>query len=330
MMGDNVVKRLVLLISVAIFFLHSNVLWAAQATQGDSLHMLNATEAATAWPPAQANATLPEEAIEPPKPIALEEDPLFDEMTLQKGPALQNIGTDATVNVPEGYYFVDGAGAQMVLERTYNLPRGDERGLLFPADVSWFLLFYYSPVGYVPLTEESTKIDVDFLITSFKEDIELENEELKARDWDVVSVVGFSEPPRFDAITKSVEWIVRFKSATDGSEFDTYNFRKFGKNGVLEVVLVSDLMPSQISELRNIIANITFTNGNRYDDYKQGDPVYPITLTNLIADETYSLPGQEPTVTQEQSNMLSYAVGFGVVILGAIIVILRRKKQPAA
>src|SRR5258706_12435261 len=99
----------------------------------------------------------------------------LQKLNWQRGPGEGVIGPRAKIRVPEGYAFLDDKNTRRFLELMGNPPR-DNHYLIAPANLDWFAVFSFDPVGYV---KDDEKIDADKLLATLKESDAPGNEERK-------------------------------------------------------------------------------------------------------------------------------------------------------
>ena len=119
-----------------------------------------------------------------------------------EGPATADLDTIAQLQIPEGFRFADRAGAKVFMELTHNVP-GREIGVILPANAHWFITFEFNPVGYVK-DDERNRIDADALIADIRSATERANAERRRRGWDAMEIVGWQQPPRYEAETAQI------------------------------------------------------------------------------------------------------------------------------
>ena len=120
------------------------------------------------------------------------------------------------------------------LELMGNPPR-DGHYMIAPADLDWFAVFSFDPVGYV---KDDEKIDADALLKSLKESDGPGNEERKRLGMEPIYTDGWHVPPHYDTGTKRLEWGMRLRDEK-GRLHVNYTSRLLGRSGVMSAVLVS-------------------------------------------------------------------------------------------
>jgi len=203
------------------------------------------------------------------------------------GPAECNLGSIAKINLPDGYQFVDGDGTRTIMEWFENPTGGAELGLVMPVprddgELPWFIVFEYDPIGYVK-DDEKDDLDADSLIESIIKGTEHSNEIRRQNGWAEFHVTGWEIPPYYDVETNNLKWAI-VGTSTSG---ETVNFstRLLGRGGAMSADLVID--PESLREslpaYESLIAGFSFSQGNKYAEFRKGDKIAKYGLTALIA-----------------------------------------------
>ena len=188
----------------------------------------------------------------------------------QKGPGEGVVAGKAKLTIPEGYAFLDDKNTRRFLEIMGNPPR-DGHYLIAPANLDWFAVFSFDPVGYV---KDDEKIDADALLKSLKESDGPGNEERKRLGMRAVYTDGWHVPPHYDASTKRLEWGVRLRNE-QGRMNVNYTSRLLGRAGVMSAVLVCSIqaLDADVKAFNAMLAGYEFNPGERYAEFKSGDKV---------------------------------------------------------
>ena len=208
---------------------------------------------------------------------------LFASIHWQKGPCNAELGTVATIRVPEGFMFTGREGARAWAELTHNPPNDRCLGVFMPAAMSgWFLVFDYDDVGYVK-DDEKDRLDADQLLTNLKAATERSNQYRRSKGWTDLSLTGWEYPPHYDDSIKRLVWAVRFQSA--GESGVNYNIRVLGRGGVMRVNHVTE--PARLAQdvlaTHKVLDGFIFKEGQRYAEWHAGDRVAEYGLAGLIA-----------------------------------------------
>lgn len=207
--------------------------------------------------------------------------PLKDKVTWTTGPATANIGSHATIPVPEGYVFTDGPGAITLLESMGNIPSRTELGFLAPRSFEWFATFRFSEEGYVK-DDEKDKLDADKLLKSITKGTEAGNEERKKRGYPAIRVTGWEQKPAYDPESHNLGWAIRGES--EGEPIVNFNTRLLGRKGIMSVNLVVEpaRLAATLPEFKQLLAQYDYKPGERYAEYKQGDKIAKYGLAALV------------------------------------------------
>jgi uncharacterized membrane-anchored protein len=227
-----------------------------------------------------------------------EDRALVDQLDLYQGKVKTADGM-AELDVPDDYYFLDATDARLVLEKFWgNPPDETVTGMIFPRSGwawtgAWGAPISYDPMGYVS-DEDAGSYDFDAMLADMKQDTADNNTWRKENGYDPITLIGWAEPPHYDAATKELYWAKRLHF--DGSEGDTLNYdiRELGRKGVLIVSFIADV--EQLDEVKAAAPAIrkmtNFTEGNRYADFKPGlDTVAAVGIGGLIAGKVVAKTG---------------------------------------
>jgi len=201
------------------------------------------------------------------------------------GPGTAPIGDDlARIELGEGYVWLDAAGTQKFLELTQNPTAGNELAVVAPkADgENWFLVFEYDEIGYVR-DDEKDELDADAMLTAIREGTAQGNEEREKRGWPTLEIVGWQEPPHYDARSQNLTWAIIGES--EGSRTVNKLTKLLGRRGVMSVTLVAapEEFAAASTGADELLAAYAFQPGNTYAEYVEGsDSVAEIGLKALV------------------------------------------------
>jgi uncharacterized membrane-anchored protein len=197
----------------------------------------------------------------------------------QKGPAEGAIGARARIKVPQGHAFLDDKNTRRFLELMGNPPR-DNHYMIAPANLDWFAVFSFDPVGYV---KDDEKIDAEQLLETLKKSDGPGNEERKRLGMDPIYTDGWQVPPHYDAATKRLEWGMRLRDGRGGLHVN-YTSRLLGRSGVMSAVLVSapQSLAEDIKAFNAALAGFEYAPGEKYAEFKSGDKIAEYGLAALV------------------------------------------------
>jgi uncharacterized membrane-anchored protein len=202
----------------------------------------------------------------------------------QECPCSGDLG-NATVDVPAGMLFLDGASVPQFMEMLQNPSDGQERGVVLgetESGESWFVIFSFNPMGYIK-DDEKDSLDADAIIGSIREGTEAANKERRERGWSVVEVKGWQQAPFYDDETNNLTWAI----LGGGSDGDVVNHsvRLLGRRGVMSADLVTgaETVSEAMPAFDEVVAAFDYKPGERYREFTRGDRVAEIGLTALVA-----------------------------------------------
>ena len=202
----------------------------------------------------------------------------LDKLKWVDGPTIIAMPGNATLQLPEGYVYLDQKNARRYLELNENLSDGNEV-MIAPDDLSWTAYLGFLEEGYV---KDDEQIDADALLKQLTDGTEAANEERRSRGWPELHVVGWASPPSYNRDTRRLEWATSYES--EGSKGVNFFTKILGRSGHTSVQLVSgsdELAGSEVA-LNQVLAGFDYNAGNRYADFKPGDKVAEYGLAAMV------------------------------------------------
>lgn len=246
-----------------------------------------------------------------------QQDEFNRQIGLKNGPMDGDMGV-ASIKVPEGFVFTDGAGAKRWAELTTNPVSGKEIGLMGPADGSYLVLFEFDDVGYVK-DDEKDDLDADALLESIKEGTAAFNEERTRAGVPPLNILGWEQAPKYNDQAKALEWCVRAESG--GEPSINFNTRLLGRRGVVSVTLMfgGEITLAQVLPgFRTLLAGFTFKQGETYSEFRDGDKVAEYGLAALVAGGGVALAAKSGLLSKLGVLL---AKGGKLIIVGAVAVV---------
>lgn len=152
-----------------------------------------------------APGTTPEASAEEQKKAAF-----LASLTPQRGEVDLKDGL-AQLKLPPAYRYLTPADTDRVLQAWGNPPSPDTLGMIYPGDAdlfgddSWAVIVTYLDDGHVD-DEDAKDIDYAELLSDMQEDSAADNELREKAGYASVRLVGWAEPPHYDASTKKLYW----------------------------------------------------------------------------------------------------------------------------
>jgi uncharacterized membrane-anchored protein len=201
-------------------------------------------------------------------------------------------GGVAEVTLPEGFYGLAAADAQYVIGDLWGNPADTTvLGLILKAGTTpldpaaWAVVLQYDPIGHVS-DDDAGSIDFASLLADMQAGTEEENAARRDAGFPAMELVGWAEPPHYDAAERKLFWAKRLRFEGDAAETLNYNIRVLGRQGVMVANFVAGM--DQLAEVQAaapaVLKMIAFTSGNRYADFDPGiDTVAAVGIGGLIA-----------------------------------------------
>lgn len=236
----------------------------------------------------------------------------LDSVNFTKGPSLGDLGNTAQVKVPEGYVFAGGNDTRSIMEMMQNTTSGRELGFLAPAGEDWFIVFEFSPVGYVK-DDEKDSLDADAILQSIKDGTAEGNKERARRGWPALTVLGWATAPHYNEETHNLEWAVKLES--EGSTGVNHNTRLLGRGGVMEVTLVTgpESLAETLPKFNTLVSGFQFVEGQKYNQFRPGDKMAAYGLTGLIAGGGVAVAAKTGLLKWLWKGLVAAAVGIGAL-----------------
>lgn len=207
-------------------------------------------------------------------------------------------GGKAVLHVPDTFGYLDPAETDRVLQAWGNPPDSQTWGMLLPAntsifsDESWAVVVTHTDDGHIK-DDDAAEIDFTELLGEMQAGAEEESKARIAAGLTGLRIVGWAEPPHYDAATHKIYWAKEL-SFGDGKSEDgepqsnglNYSIRALGRTGVLELNAVANM--SQLATIKapmeQVMGFAEFTAGNRYEDFDESiDRVAEYGIAALVA-----------------------------------------------
>jgi uncharacterized membrane-anchored protein len=213
-------------------------------------------------------------------PVTAQDNPI-EALPWQKGPTTVQLGTHASLQVPEGYAFLDAKGTK-ALNLLMENPSGDgDDYALVDNGGDWVAYFSYADTGYI---KDDEQIDADDILDSIRRGTEQSNTERRSRGWEELRILGWSAKPEYDIQLKSLAWSILAETVGTQQKVVNYNTRLLGRYGVMEVVVATapDKLGHAVESFKSAVPGFQFSPGETYGEYQPGDHVAAYGLAALI------------------------------------------------
>ena len=203
----------------------------------------------------------------------------FESALSYKTGTVQLSGGMATLTLPESFRYLGEQDSRKLLVAWGNPPESGQGvlGMLVPADVSplsedgWAIVITYDDDGFVN-DEDAKTLDYDKMLSEMQEQATETNELREKEGFEPVTLVGWAEPPHYDAATHKLYWAKELKFGSSKDHTLNYAIRILGRRGVLQLNAVSAI--EQLAVVKeatpDVLAAVEFNEGHRYSDYLPG------------------------------------------------------------
>jgi uncharacterized membrane-anchored protein len=188
-------------------------------------------------------------------------------------------GGMATITLPESFRYLGEQDSRKLLVAWGNPPEAGAGvlGMLVPSEISplseegWAIVITYDDDGYVN-DEDAKTLDYDKILTDMQEQTAENNEAREKEGFDPITLVGWAEPPHYDAKAHKLYWAKELKFGSSPDHTLNYSIRILGRRGVLVLNAVSSVDQLAVVKERtpDVLAAVEFNEGHRYADYLPG------------------------------------------------------------
>ena len=208
----------------------------------------------------------------------------------QKGPSTTVIANQATLSIPDNYYFVPQTQANALMKAMGNSESPELYGLIVPMDEKDNALFTveYRADGYVK-DDEAQDLNPDDILQSYKEGTEQANAERVQQGYPALEVTGWAQKPVYNAASHRLTWaMLGHDKGASTSENDGVNYetRILGREGVISITLLVSAKELSASQAKAdaLTAGLKYNEGKKYENFSAsaGDKVAEDGLATLI------------------------------------------------
>lgn len=250
-------------------------------------------------------------------------------------------GADATLKLAEGYSFLPAHDAQRVLTQAWgNPPDSSVLGMILPStnahaileEDNWAVVVTFVDEGYVS-DKDAAKIDYDDMLKDMKKEAKDSNEERLKEGYPSVELVGWAEPPHYDASSHKLYWArdIKFTKLNGSADNETLNYaiRVLGRKGYLSLNAVApiDQLAKVRQDMPDVVDMAEFNSGNRYSDYNSStDKVAAYGIAALVAGGIAAKAGLFAKLGLMLLALKKFVV-LGVAAIGGAIAKFFKRKQ---
>jgi uncharacterized membrane-anchored protein len=250
-----------------------------------------------------------------------------------EGPSDVTLLDQAVLKLPTGYFFVPKAEGTRLMRALGNVVTDATFvGLVIgthPKD-HWVVVINYIKEGYIK-DDDAKKWNADDLLKNISEGVEEANQDRVARGFPELQVVGWIEPPSYDAGTHRLAWSIlgKDKGQPDNTPKNVnYNTYALGRDGYFSLNLLSgsERIATEKSVAHELLADLSYNSGKRYEDFSAStDRIAEYGLLALVGGVAVKKLGLFALLA---AMVLKFAkvIIFGVAVAWASIVKFFRRK----
>jgi uncharacterized membrane-anchored protein len=190
------------------------------------------------------------------------------------GPKDVSLIDQAALKLPAGYFFVPQAEGARVLRALGNVVNDTSIvGLVVgtgPND-GWIVVIRYIKEGYIK-DDDAKNWNADDLLKNLKDGVEESNKDRVARGFPEMQVIGWVQPPNYDATTHRLVWSLLAKDkdeADNAAKSINYNTYALGRDGYFSLNLLSnsERIAGDKSVAHELLGDLAYNTGKRYEDF---------------------------------------------------------------
>ena len=184
----------------------------------------------------------------------------------------------ATIALTPEFRYLNPADTERVLAGIWGNPKDQPvLGMIVPAGFdplrtgNWATLITFAADGYVK-DDDATSLDYNKLLAQLKESTAASNQARVKQGYPTVELVGWAEPPRYDAASHKMYWAKAIRFGDEPVQTLNYDIRILGRRGVLVLNVIARMedLPQVKAATPAILKMVNFQQGNRYVDFNPG------------------------------------------------------------
>jgi uncharacterized membrane-anchored protein len=236
------------------------------------------------------------------------------------GPADVTLLDQAVLKLPPRHVFVPKAEAMRITRALGNsINEASFVGIVVGASDAdqWIVVVRHIKEGYIK-DDDAKNWNQDDLLKNLKEGTEESNQDRRARGFPELEVLGWVEPPGYDAQTHRLVWSLslRPKGQSDAQVTGiNYNTYALGRDGYFSLNLLtnSSHIGRDKAVAHELLADLGYNSGKRYEDFNSS--------TDHIAE--YGLAALVGGLAAKKLGLFAVIVAFGlkfakVIAIGAL------------
>lgn len=205
------------------------------------------------------------------------------------GPTNIGLLDEADVKLPADEAYVPAKEAERLMVALGNSRDPSRVGLIVPhgGDRDWMILIRWVKEGYVR-DGDAKDWQADELLTTLRDGTEAQNEERIRRGIPALDIIGWVQPPTYDATAHRLVWSLSARNRgepADAPQTINYNTYALGRDGYFSLDLLTDSghVAADMEVVNGLLAALTYRQGKRYDQFDPStDKVAAYGLAALV------------------------------------------------
>ena len=191
----------------------------------------------------------------------------------QKGPQDIPLLQQLVLHLPAGFAYVPNPAAARFMAAMGNQVDESFLGLVLPGEgeMDWIASVSFEKSGYIR-DDDAKSWNLDDMLKTLKEGAEEINQTRADRGIPELELLGWAEPPAYDAATHRLVWALTVSNKgapADEPKSVNYNTHALGREGYVSLNLVTSLveLAKRKPTAQTLLASLEFSPGKRYEDF---------------------------------------------------------------
>lgn len=243
------------------------------------------------------------------------------------GPSDITLIDQGTLKLPADYFYVPKSEGLRVLRALGNVVNDATFvGLVVGKrqNDDWMVVIKHIKEGYIK-DDDAKNWNADELLSNLRAGAEEANKDRVARGFPEMAVIGWIEPPAYDATTHRLVWSLLAKNKDqpdDAPKNVNYNTFALGRDGYFSLNLLSgsERIAGDKAVAHELLSDLSYHSGKRYEDFSAGtDRIAEYGLLALVggvAAKKLGLLALAGAFVLKFAKIIIFAVvGFGAAIM---------------
>lgn len=250
---------------------------------------------------------------------------IWDSLDRQTG-VIEIKEANATLKVPDNFYYLNTADAEKVLSEVWGNPPGElTLGMLFPNEFTpfdgeaWAVTIEYEEDGYVS-DADAKDLDYTDILKQLQKDTRDASDYRVEEGYETIELVGWAADPYYDSATNKLYWAKELNFGEQDVNTLNYNIRVLGRKGVLVLNFIASIDQKTLIEenLPAVLEIAVFDSGSSYGDFNPDtDKLAAYGIGALVA-------GKLAAKTGLIAAALIFLKKFGVFLVLGVAALLKK------